>query len=311
MTLPPFVEPMLARLAREPFDSDEHRFEVKWDGTRALAFVEGGGYRLRNRKDRDMVARYPELAFLAELPSGTVLDGELVMLADGKPNFRAMLRREQARNLFDIENLAREIPATYVVFDLLYDAGRPVLDLPLAQRLERLAGLVAAAGQPTLVLSEGVVGSGIAFFDEIAKLEMEGIVAKRLASPYLPGRRTDAWQKIKPVRQVHAAILGWQHVDGDVRSLIIAIEEEGSLRCVGKVGSGLTEAMRARMRELFEARRTDAPWIACDVEGDWIEPGLFCTVSYLERTNDGNLRAPVFLELFTDDSWQAERSNDD
>jgi hypothetical protein len=110
--LPDFVPPMLAKIGREPFVSDEHLFEIKWDGTRAIALVEGGDYRLLNRKRRPAKERYPELKALASLPPGTVLDGEICVLVEGKPAFSGMLQREQARGERRIKELARVLPAT-------------------------------------------------------------------------------------------------------------------------------------------------------------------------------------------------------
>ena len=311
--LPAFVEPMLAKLGREPFDSDEHRFEVKWDGTRSLCFVEGGIYRLHNRRAADQKPRYPELDFLAGLPRGLALDGEIVVMKEGRPSFRGMLEREQVRDPGKALRKARELPAVFVAFDLLYTDFESRMDRPLSERVERLAEVVAACGDPRLVFSDGVVGAGRDFFEGIRTRALEGVVAKRLASRYLPGRRTDAWIKIKPVHTVHCVVLGWERdARGGLRSLIIAMEEEGRLRCVGKVGSGLTEELRSRLERELPLRARPGPLIPCEgVTGEWIGPGMFCTVGYLERTSDGNLRAPVFRELFEDETWsQNEQPND-
>jgi len=306
--LPRTIEPMLAKLGGEPFDSEEHRFEVKWDGTRALAYVEESGWRAHNRRGRDLAPRWPELAALEPLPPGTLLDGELVVLVDGRPDFRGMLRREQARKEIDVRHRARELPAVLVVFDLLYQDGEPLLERPLTERLERLAELADGWSDPRLHLCDGVTGSGIVFFEEVAKRGLEGVVAKRLSSTYQPGRRSDAWTKIKQRHEAHCAILGWERdPSGGLKSLIVALAEDGELRCVGKVGSGLTEADRERLEELLVRCACDEPLVEPASRGAndrWVEPGLFCTVSYLERTHDGNLRAPVFRELFLDERWQ-------
>jgi ATP-dependent DNA ligase len=142
------------------FDSPEHLFEIKWDGTRVLAFVESRGYRLVNRHRADVTDRYPELGFLDLLPAGTVLDGEVVVLQDGKPSFGLLLSRNQARAPFKILSLARTLPATYVVFDLLYDRFEPLLTLPLWARRQRLETVVRACANSGFVFSEGIVGSG-------------------------------------------------------------------------------------------------------------------------------------------------------
>src|SRR6267142_7280833 len=195
--LPRFVPPMLAKRGA-PFDSPQHLFEVKWDGTRVLAFVESHGYRLVNRHRADVTDRYPELEFLNDLPAGTVLDGEIVVLRQGKPDFGLLLSRNQARASFRIQFLARILPVTHVVFDLLYERYESLLALPLSTRRERLEKLIQGCAHPRLVFSQGVVGSGKAFFAEICHQGLEGMMAKRLASRYRPGRRTHAWTKIKP-----------------------------------------------------------------------------------------------------------------
>ncbi|MBP8299130.1 MAG: DNA ligase [Planctomycetes bacterium] len=288
---------MLARIG-EPFDSPQHVFEIKWDGVRAVTYIEGGRHRMHGRRRRDLAGRYPELTFLAGLPSGTVLDGELVVLqADGRPDFRAMLSRENG-TAARAEAAARKLPVVYVVFDLLYADHESWLDRPLRDRRERLAALVHAVGDARCMLSEGVVGNGLSLFAAVRERGLEGIVGKRLDAPYRPGERSDAWQKIKPVQSVHCLILGYEP-DGerDFKSLIIATDFDGELRCVGKVGSGLAEADKGELRQLLFARRTDRPLIDPGMTGRWVLPGLFCTVGFLERTVNGNLRAPVFQGL--------------
>ena len=136
--LPRFIPPMLAK-SGVPFDSQEHLFELKWDGTRVLAFVDSRGYRLVNRHRADVTERYPELGFLNDLPTGIVLDGEVVVLRQGKPDFRLLLCRNQARASLKIQSLARTFPATYVVFDLIYNRFESLLALRLWAR-RRSAG---------------------------------------------------------------------------------------------------------------------------------------------------------------------------
>ena len=194
--LPAFVPPMLAQPG-SPFDSDQHLFEIKWDGTRMLAFVDDAGYRLSNRHRGDRTEQYPEFAFLAQASTGTILDGEMVVLHDGQPDFRRLLSRDQARRPLTIRLLARSLPATYVVFDLLYCRYRSLLAEPLQQRRALLRQLVQEIDQPVLVLSEGIVGAGTTFFQQVCQLGLEGVVAKRLRSRYRPGRRAGAWIKIK------------------------------------------------------------------------------------------------------------------
>ena len=196
-TLPPSIAPMLARPGK-PFDSAKHLFEVKWDGMRALAYVEAGGYRIVSRHGNDITDRFPELDSLADLPAGTVLDGELVVLRDGKPSFSLLQTRAPLCCQHKIRTLARTTPATYVVFDQLFDRYRSLMDEPLSTRREVMLASVDHSGHRQLIASDGVVGPGISFYEHVVGEQLEGVVAKRLASRYLPGRRTGAWIKIKP-----------------------------------------------------------------------------------------------------------------
>jgi DNA ligase D-like protein (predicted ligase) len=297
MPLPEFVAPMLATLVDEPFDSDRHLFEIKWDGIRALCFVEGGGYRALTRNRQDLGPSYPELAPLARLPDGTLFDGELVVLVDGRPSFSRSLERMQGKAKARIEALARTSPAQYVVFDLLYLRGEAQLKRPLRERRARLQELLRELGEPRIVFSDGVVGPGRAFFEEARARALEGLVAKELDGAYLPGKRTRSWLKVKTTRTVPCAILGYVADErGDLTSLIVALEEDGRLVSAGRVGSGLTDELRTRLGELCRERARATPFVPCSEAGRWVEPGLFCSVSYLERTANG-LRAPVFVAL--------------
>lgn len=298
--LPGLLPPMLARSGR-PCDSDQHLFEVKWDGVRALAFVDGGGegWRLHSRHRTDLRGRYPELEGLASLPAGTLLDGELVVLRpDGRPDFTAALGRENARSAARVQKGQRSSPVTLVVFDLLYDRFVPLLERPLSERRQRLQALLQGHPVPRLQLSEGVVGSGLALFAAIEQQQLEGMMMKRLDSRYRPGERSDAWRKCKRSQRLHCLVLGFEP-DGerDFKSLIVAADVDGELRCVGRVGSGLTEAMHARLRQLLFARLAARPLVDAGMPGRWVEPGLYCSVSFLEWTATGSLRGPVFLDL--------------
>ncbi|MGE3171274.1 MAG: DNA ligase [Planctomycetota bacterium] len=306
-SLPAQLAPMLCRIGK-PFDADDHLFEVKWDGVRALAFVDGAGdgtadgdagWRLHSRHRPDLRSRYPELAGLRALPAGTLLDGELVVLdASGKPDFPAVLGRENARRPERVRQLAQQRPVVYVAFDLLYDRFDPLLERPLQERRDRLQQLLGQGPPERVVLSEGVVGTGLLLFEQVRQQGLEGVVAKQLGSRYRPGERSHAWQKIKAVHTVPCAVLGYEP-DGerDFKSLIVAAEFDGRLQCVGRVGSGFTLAQKAAVWSLLQARRRETAWLPAGMSGCWVEPGLYCSVSYLERMASGSLRAPVFAGM--------------
>jgi ATP-dependent DNA ligase len=186
-----------------------------------------------------------------------------------------------------------------MAFDQLYDRYRPVMDRPLAERRELLKRTLERCAGPRLVSSEGVIGPGKSYFDEACARGLEGIVAKRLDAPYLPGRRSDAWVKIKRHETLACAVIGFvpdeQRPSSDFSALIIATpDEDGQLRCVGRVGSGFDGRMRDRVNAYLWQHLQPEPVVPCREKGLWVEPGLYCAVRCMERTPDGQLRAPVF-----------------
>jgi DNA ligase D-like protein (predicted ligase) len=294
-SLPDFVAPMLARLG-QPFDSDDHYFDVKWDGYRCIVRVDHDGHRLVSRRRWDMTAIFPELDFVRALPPGTILDGEVIALRDGMPSFQQLQQRGQARSPRRVQQLLEKIPTELVVFDLLYFDFTPHLDAPFTERQERLHEVAALT--PRLIVSEGVVGAGKAFFEEAIEQGLEGVVAKRLTSPYQPGKRTGAWTKIKAVKSYYCLILGFlPGGKDDFKSLLVATNDGEQLRYAGRVGTGFSAAVRRKVNRELRARLTDAPLVPCPEQGVWIEPGLYCTVQCMEKTDQDLLRAPVFQQL--------------
>jgi ATP-dependent DNA ligase len=188
----PQLLPMLA-VSAEPFDSPEYCFECKWDGIRALATVEAAGWRLWGRERADYTARYLELDVLGGLPAETLLDGELVACdANGRPDLLRLLRRHSLTNPWRIRQTRHWCSVRYVVFDLLYHAGRCLIREPLVRRREVLAEVCQRLDVAEVRFSEGVVGAGKALYAAVVAQGHEGVMAKHLASPYRPGRRSAA-----------------------------------------------------------------------------------------------------------------------
>ena len=219
--------PMLA-VAAEPFDSPEHLFEVKWDGVRALAAVECGGWRLWGRQPADYQPRYPELEVLRRFPAGVVVDGELVVFRQGRADLPALLRRHHLVHPRKIRYASRQVPASYLVFDLLCWRGDSLFDQPLAERRKRLEELLNRHGESPLVFSQGVVGPGREFFKQAVAQGHEGMMAKHVGSRYLPGQRASAWRKIKPRRWIPCVIIGYRQGRRGVASLLVAVQHAAS-----------------------------------------------------------------------------------
>ncbi|RUM87327.1 MAG: hypothetical protein DSZ24_06410 [Thermodesulfatator sp.] len=299
--LPQTIKPMLAKLS-EPFDSPRFLYEIKWDGTRALFFMEKGKLRIQNRRLRDITYRYPEFGDLPLLfpKTGLVLDGEIVVLSGGKPSFRLLQEREHVVSRIKIEALSRRLPATYMVFDLLYLEGRPVMERPLEERRKLLREILPES--PYLVESRYVLEKGRAFFEKVVAEGLEGVMAKALESPYLPGKRVDFWLKFKPRKRCACLIVGYLlRPDGTLKSLLVAEPTPEGLIYRGKAASGLSLQEASDLLSRLRALERPAP---PSLKGrrfpkgvHWVSPHLSCQVSFQELTSEGCFRAPVVEKL--------------
>lgn len=292
------VIPMEMATLPASYDSADTLFQVKWDGVRCLAYAEPGEVRLFNRKRNPRTLQYPELvAALSTLPEGTVLDGEVIALGpDGKPGFPLVLRRDLARSAQKLRAAISAIPVSYMVFDVLWHAGKPLLERPLRERLDVLAQLPLA---PPISRVDTVPEQGKALFAAVEAEGLEGIVAKRADSLYLPGQRTPLWQKIKCRREIKAVVGGYVPKPDGVRCVLIGIWEEGELLYVGKAGTGLTMAQWSELAKRLRAIPGPCPFAHRPPEPGavFVRPVIPATVRFLEYTQDGVMRAPVLARL--------------
>jgi len=297
------LAPMLAYAAK-PFDSPRHLFEIKWDGTRCLVFAKGKDVRLQNRRLEDITGRYPELSGLARglKARNAILDGELVVLHQGRPDFGRMQQREQVVSPLKIELLSRQLPATYIVFDLLFLNDVPRVDAPLTERKELLQGILTAS--PHLVESRYILGKGKSFFQEVVDRGLEGVMAKALASPYLVGRRSRFWLKLKPRGRAACYVVGYTPGKGGragtFGALAVAAVQEGAWLYRGLVGTGFTNADLEYLSSRLEGLRVEAPPLPLKTKVSgitWVRPELKCEVTFQEPTARGRFRAPAFKRL--------------
>jgi bifunctional non-homologous end joining protein LigD len=303
---PPTYQPMMASLTAEPFDDDGWLFEVKWDGHRCLANL-GTATRLTSRTTRDMTGQFPELIDLHRqlAARNAVVDGEIVALdRDGRPSFERMQDRFHRAP----EELARNkgrVPVQFIAFDLLWLDGEPLLDLPLTERRARLVEVLVETGD--VRLSQVVQGRGTDFFEQARGLGLEGVVAKRAASPYRPGTRSHDWRKIKALRRQDCVIVGWTPGQGQrgatLGSLLLAVSDGRRLHYAGNVGTGFTQAFLADLLPALVEREVAKPQFegAPRLRGArFVRPELVCEVEYLKWTDDGKLRAASFKGLRPD-----------
>lgn len=296
--------PMEPALAERAFDDPAWTAELKWDGVRNLALVEPGGVRLFTRRLRERTVRYPEMQALPDQFHRTraVLDGELVVVAGGRPSFNRILERDLVTGEAEARRRAERIPATLMVFDLLELDGRDLLGEPLAARQERLRQLWRPGGPAHLV--EGFPGAGAALFRAVAEAELEGVVLKRLDSPYRMGpEKSRHWLKVKRRLQMLCAVGGYTVTDGRPGALLVgAYDDGGRLRYLGRAGSGLTEVQLRTLRDRLPPAPCPfdpVPPVAAERFAQrpdqvvWVAAQLTVLVEFNEWTEGGRLRSPV------------------
>ncbi|HMJ37466.1 MAG TPA: DNA ligase D [Baekduia sp.] len=315
--MPQQLVPMLARAGTLPAIDDGWAYEIKWDGVRAVCFSEPGRMRLVTRNGNDVTPRYPELSRLNRALSmhRAILDGEVVAFdAAGRPSFGALQGRMHLTREGQVKRLAKEAPVTYVAFDLVWLDGRSLMDRPYAER-RALLREVLADGERWQV-PDHVVGGGAELLAATREQGLEGIVAKRLDSPYEPGRRTGHWIKIKNTNRQELVIGGWLPGEGRRRervgALLVGVHETedgvaGRLRFAGRVGTGFTDDELERLALLLAPleRKTSPfdvvpPGVKIPREAVWVQPRLVCEVEFVEWTRDGVLRAPSYKGLRDD-----------
>jgi len=309
------VEPMLASPGELPQDPSGWALEIKWDGVRVVTCLDGkGGLRSAGRRGSDVTSRYPELSGLVDLLLGqaAILDGEVVSFdRAGRPSFERLQRRMHVAD--PPQRLIREVPVHYVVFDLLYLNGHRLFDLPYTSRRELLDELELTAGAieapPHLAAEDShQVAELLAYTKE---QRLEGLVAKRLDSPYQPGRRVDFWRKVKNFNTQEVVIGGWKPGQGrragTIGSLLLGVyDDDGRLRFAGHVGTGFTDRALDEMAEMLRPlARGTSPFdeevpreFAKDAR--WVEPGLAGEVAYAHWTADDRLRFPSWRGLRPD-----------
>lgn len=303
---------MLATAGRLPVGAD-WSYEFKWDGVRVLALFSGGPPDLFARSGAVVTAAYPEIAEL-HLPEGTLLDGEMVCFdAAGRPSFTALAERMHVRDPNRAARLAATLPATYLIFDLLYLDGMDYTGLPYLARRERLEELDLAGPRWMVPPS---FGDGPATEAAARENHLEGVLAKRSDSVYLPGQRSPDWIKVKFDRTGDYVIGGWRPGARKLGGLLIGVPTPDGLAFRGRVGGGIgAVAEKELLARLTPLATPDSPFASgavprADAKGAmWVRPELVAEIRYGNQTPDRRLRFPRFLRL-RDDKRPAECSDD-
>jgi bifunctional non-homologous end joining protein LigD len=307
--MPKRVVPMLAKLATSLPDPDRGwAYEFKWDGARAIVFCERGTVRVVSRTQEDITRRYPELRGLAGAlgPQEVVLDGEIVALAADKvPRFEQLQQRIGLTAEADIKRKMSEVPVHYFAFDLLFIDGQSLMSLPYLERRRRLQALGLSG--PAWQTPQHQVGHGAAMLEASRTAGLEGIVAKRADSPYEESRRSVNWLKIKNRLRQDLVIGGWMEGEGKRKgypgALLVGYWDGAELKYAGRVGTGFTDAMLARLASQFAPlERPDSPFTTGRTPAGthFVEPRLVGDFEFAEWTRAGQIRAGAFKGLRKD-----------
>ena len=304
--MPARLAPMLAEIGEAPFNKADWMWEPKLDGYRVLAFIEGGNVRLRSRRGLELSAKFPALvAELRTQAADMILDGEIVAFdASGRPSFNALQNRVQLGTEREIVAADRKVPAVLYAFDMPYLAGIDLRKTPYRDRRRYLSQCLLPSPHVRLVHASN---DGIAMRDAAIASGFEGVIGKRADSRYEAGRRSASWLKIKPTHTAEFVIGGYtqgRNSRGPLGALLLGYWDKGKLRYVSHVGSGFDGKTLTQVRSRLEKlKRKTCPFAGKpELNGPaiWVEPETVAEVRFQSWTEDGALRAPVFLRLRDD-----------
>ena len=305
--MPDRLEPMHAELGEKPFNDVNWSWEPKLDGYRVLAFIDADGVKLRSRRGLDLTPSFPRL--VAELGKqaahGMVLDGEIVAFdSAGKPSFNALQNRVQLKTERELAAADQNVPALFYCFDLLHFAG---IDLRRAQYGDRRRYLSQCLLPSKLVQLVHASDDGVALHQAALESGFEGVIGKRKDSVYETGRRSAAWLKVKPTQTADFVIGGYTKGKGARQALgavLVGYWDGKKLQYASHVGSGFDDRTLPQVLAKLEAlRRKDCPFAEkpeLPNPTTWVEPELACEVKFQSWTEDGHLRAPVFVRVRDD-----------
>lgn len=294
------IKPMLIGAEGDAFDSDDYLYELKLDGERCIAYLDAEGTDLRNKRNIKMLTKVPELSQIhKQVNCRCILDGELAVIHDGKPDFFLIQKRSMMTNPMKIELESQRHPACFTAFDILYYDDHPVTDLPLAERKKLLEGVITEESS-RFARSRHIKEQGIAFYQLAEAQDLEGIVAKRKDSKYYFDKRTKDWIKCKYLKDSDYVVCGYIPKENSMTSIVLGQYRSTQLIYKGHVTLGVGGESFRKIREL--SRITCPPMTVPEGNENtiWVQPQLVCTVKYMMKTESGGLRQPVFKGLRDD-----------
>lgn len=290
------ISPMLLYQV-DPFDDEDYIYELKLDGIRCIAYLEPNNVVLQNKRYKDVTQIYPELEEMKKcVKSRAILDGELVVLTNGKPDFYALQKRSLMGDKFKISLLAKKKPVQFVAYDIIYYDGKDLTDNPLMKRKDILSRAVKEGNN--LSISRFIEKDGIAFFELAKQEQLEGIVAKKKDGLYHIGKRTHDWVKIKVMQDEDVFICGYQpDENGKPKDLVLGYYDDGELKCRGKVYLGVSKEERRVITEYAKNNTVNKPLFENYKNVVWLRPELVGTVHFMHEIEGGGMRQPVWKGL--------------
>ena len=283
---------MLLKEIPHPFDSPDFIYEIKFDGHRALIFASPKEVKVLSRNLGDVTNIYPELQKIKELVTkNTIFDGEIVSFQDGYPSFSKLQKRSHLKNKIKIQESSVENPVVYVCFDILYE-GKDLTNKPLMMRKEILSKFKDnAVFQKTKYIEK----EGIKLFSLVKCENLEGIVAKRKMSKYIINTRTDNWLKIKNLKKGIFYIGGYTEKSTNyVITLFLGEYQNNKLKFIGKVALAKKNTLYKKIKSLRLNKKSS--FSDYQEKINYITPKIKCEIKYLEKTNSGHLRQPIFIK---------------
>lgn len=296
------LSPMLATAVNKPFDQPGWLYEIKWDGYRAVAFMNKGSVELKSRNDKSFEEKfYPVFEALQQWKINAIVDGEVVVLKENGLSDFGLLQNWRSEADGDL---------IYFLFDLLWLNGKDLRDLPLDQRREVLKTIVPESN--IIRLSDSFDVNGNDFYDAAKQMGLEGIIAKKADSTYVSGVRTTDWLKIKAKKRQEVVIGGYTKNQGSNKpfsALLVGVFDQGNFIYTGKIGTGFNDKQQKELLKQFKPLITRRALFATEPDynkpsrfnprpakatATWLKPALVCEVSFTEMTSDGVMRHPSF-----------------
>lgn len=283
------------------FDDERFIFETKWDGERCIAYLDPKlGTELRNKRNVKMLSKVPELSEIhKQVKKRCILDGELMVLKNGKPDFYEIQKRSLMSNQFRIQLASKQYPATFIAFDILYVDDKDITLQTLTERKSALKKCFKAESG-RMAMSRYIEKNGISLYNIAEQQCLEGIVAKRKDSIYIQGKRTKDWIKIKNMKDEDFVVCGYIYKDNHMISIVLGQYDDSQLVYKGHVTLGVGGENFKKIKSVKGIPESYFQVPEGNEDAIWIMPELVCVVQFMDYTAGGGMRQPVFKGLRPD-----------